>query len=64
VVALSCLGGVIGLALALVLQVPFIFDAQINLPAFVFSAAIGVVFGYFPARNAANLNLIDALHHE
>ncbi len=71
-VALSCLGGVIGLvfaliasvALAPVLQVPFLFGVQINLLAFVFSALIGVVFGYFPARRAANLNPIDALRHE
>jgi putative ABC transport system permease protein len=71
-VALACLGGVIGLVLALVasaalapvLQVPFIFGPQINLLAFVFSALIGVVFGYFPARRAANLNPIDALRHE
>jgi putative ABC transport system permease protein len=71
-VALACLGGVIGLLLALaatmllapVLQVPFIFDPQINLLAFVFSALIGVVFGYFPARRAAALNPIDALRHE
>lgn len=71
-VALACLGGLVGLLLALVatillapvLQVPFIFDPQINLLAFVFSAAIGVVFGYFPARRAASLNPIDALRHE
>jgi putative ABC transport system permease protein len=71
-VALACLGGVVGLVLALigsialapVLNVPFIFDPQINLLAFFFSAVIGVVFGYFPARRAASLNPIDALRHE
>ena len=71
-VALACLGGVIGLLLALLaswslaplLQVPFLFDPQINLVAFAFSALIGVAFGYFPARRAASLNPIDALRHE
>ena len=71
-VVLSSLGGLIGLFLALIatifaaplIQVPFIFDPQINIIAFLFSAAIGVVFGYFPARRAAALNPIDALRHE
>jgi putative ABC transport system permease protein len=71
-VALSCLGGVIGLiiaqgvilALVPVMQVPWTFDPQINLIAFGISAVIGVVFGYFPARRAAALNPIDALRHE
>lgn len=71
-VALSCLGGVMGLLLALVatvsisplMGIPFSFDVQINVMAFLFSAAIGILFGYFPARRAASLNPIDALRHE
>lgn len=71
-VVLSSLGGVIGVALALiatislapVMGVPFIFDPFINFVSFAFSALIGVVFGYFPARRAAALNPIDALRHE
>ena len=71
-VALSCLGGLIGLVLAQLvilalvplMQVPWTFDPQINLVAFAISAVIGVVFGSFPARRAAALNPIDALRHE
>lgn len=71
-IALSCLGGVVGLviaqlavlALAPVMQVPYLFEPQINLIAFAIAALIGVVFGYFPARRAAGLNPIDALRHE
>lgn len=71
-VVLAALGGLIGIAiaglasvgLARVMQVPFIFNPMVNLLSFVFSAAIGVLFGYFPARRAAQLDPIEALRHE
>jgi putative ABC transport system permease protein len=71
-VVLSSLGGVIGIALATaasmglarLMGIPYLFDPGINLLSFLFSAAIGVIFGFFPARRAAGLNPIDALRHE
>ncbi len=71
-VVLASLGGLIGIALATgasivlarVMQVPYLFSPTINLLAFLFSAAIGVIFGYFPARRAARLDPIEALRHE
>ena len=46
------------------IELPFLFDPKINLIAFGFSAAIGVLFGFMPARRAARLDPIDALRHE
>jgi len=71
-VTLSCVGGIAGillayslcLGLAKVVGAPFLFDPKINIIAFVFSAAIGIIFGFMPARRAAGLDPIDALRHE
>ncbi len=71
-VVLSSFGGLIGIVLALagsvwlsgILKVPFVFNGGIVLVAFLFSAAVGVVFGYFPALKAARLDPIVALRHE
>jgi putative ABC transport system permease protein len=71
-VVLASLGGLVGIALATgasialadVMDVPFLFNPGVNLLSFLFSAAIGVLFGYFPARRAARMDPIDALRHE
>ncbi|SIS75725.1 putative ABC transport system permease protein [Roseivivax lentus] len=71
-VVLSLVGGLIGVIAGLgmgylgarALSVPFAPDPLIVLVAFAFSAGVGVIFGYFPARRAARLDPIEALRHE
>jgi putative ABC transport system permease protein len=71
-VVLSLFGGLVGILLGLGLawlatnglSVPFLVDPMIVLIAFGFSALVGVIFGYFPARRAARLDPIEALRHE
>ncbi|MEQ1694705.1 MAG: ABC transporter permease [Hyphomicrobiaceae bacterium] len=71
-IVLSLFGGLIGIVLGLslalagtrALNIPFVFNPTIVIVAFAFSAIVGVIFGYFPARRAARLDPIEALRHE
>lgn len=71
-VVLAALGGVIGILLGLgagalatdAFRVPFVLNPSIVMLSFAFSAAVGIVFGYFPAQRAAQLDPIEALRHE
>jgi putative ABC transport system permease protein len=71
-VLLTMLGGVIGIALGAggativsrLLGWPTMISFQSISIAFFFSAAVGIFFGFYPARKAAGLNPIDALRYE
>ncbi len=71
-VTLAAFGGIIGILLGLgagilannAFNVPYVFNPGIILVSFAFSAAVGIIFGYFPARRAAQLDPIEALRHE
>ncbi|MEO1949899.1 MULTISPECIES: ABC transporter permease [Thioclava] len=71
-VVLSVLGGIIGILFGLglayvaaqIMAIPFSPSLNVIALAFGFSAVVGMVFGYFPARRAARLDPIDALHYQ
>ena len=71
----SCLGGIIGIVLGVVGShfmcigmgmptVPLAKQSTVIFGSFLFSAAIGIFFGLYPARKAAKLNPIEALRFE
>ena len=69
---LSMIGGILGIVLGIAAgyglatftEAPPIFKVTSILLAFVFSALVGVGFGYYPAAKASLLNPIDALKYE
>jgi putative ABC transport system permease protein len=71
-VTLSSTGGLLGIALGiggaetitLIKQWPTTVSSESIIIAFVFSAAVGIFFGFYPARKASKLDPIDALRYE
>jgi putative ABC transport system permease protein len=71
-VVLSLVGGAIGVVVGLGLaaaasyglEIPFSPNPAIIALSFGFAGLVGIVFGYFPARNASKLDPIVALRHE
>jgi putative ABC transport system permease protein len=69
---LSMIGGMIGLILGVslsviiskILQWPTLISSLSMMISFVFSAAVGIFFGYYPAHKAASLDPIEALRYE
>jgi putative ABC transport system permease protein len=71
-VTLSSIGGLLGIGLGMggakMLTIMKNWPTQVSLNsvviAFVFSAAVGIFFGFYPARKASQLDPIDALRYE
>ncbi|MFC1823540.1 ABC transporter permease [Thermodesulfobacteriota bacterium] len=71
-VTLSLIGGLIGIAIGVGSSIgitlygnwPMIIEIKSVILAFGFSAAVGIFFGFYPARKAANLDPIEALRYE
>ncbi len=71
-VVLSCMGGIVGILVGLgssflittVLEWPVLISPMSIVTAVVFSMAVGIFFGFYPARKAAHLDPIEALRYE
>ncbi|MDW8310196.1 MAG: ABC transporter permease [Verrucomicrobiales bacterium] len=71
-VTLSCTGGVIGILVGIIASKvltaakgwPTLTSPEAMIVAFLFSAAVGIFFGFYPARKASQLDPIEALRYE
>jgi putative ABC transport system permease protein len=71
-IVLSLMGGAIGIILGVVLSLaipaflgwPTLVSMMAIIGSVLFSAAVGIFFGYYPARKAASLDPIEALRYE
>jgi len=71
-IVLSLTGGFIGIALGVIVSVsipkllgwPTLVSSLAIIGSVIFSAAVGIFFGYYPARKAAGLDPIEALRYE
>ncbi len=71
-VLLTTCGGIVGMivgvagamAVSRIMSWPTLISTQSIIIAFLFSAGVGIFFGFYPARKAASLNPIDALRYE
>lgn len=71
-IALSLTGGIIGILLSIVAayimnnytSLPAVISPEIIALSFTFAGAVGIFFGFYPARKASKMNPIDALRYE
>ncbi len=71
-VILSCIGGLIGITLGIsiagiavtIMKMGLVLSPFVIIFTWIFSASIGIFFGFYPSRKAAQLDPIDALRYE